>query len=591
MVGAGRNLTAGAALHTVTTPSAGLPTIRIAFERQARRAVAEPTRDRNCLFVLATAMAAYAALAMYLTRGVRLFVDGVGLFLLNRGLDPDVLLAPLNGHLVLMERSVYAAGLALFGPDFVAFRLVETAGALLAVGVLYVYVRRRIGSLAALPLALLVLFLGSAWEVTIAPDVMTNVYSAAAGLGALLALDRRDRRGDLGACLLLAASIACWTLGLAFAVTAAVRIALERGRRRQLWVVVVPLAVYAAWLVWLRVTTLPHHLQTLQHISPSSIPEIPNAIVDEAAAVAGSAAGLNHDFHSQDPLAVLSTDLSFGIPIAALGLAALLYRLRRGAIQAALWAAIAGLISFWTILALSFGVRRDPTTIRYVYPGAVLAAVVAAEALRGIRLSRVALVSIGTATALALAANLYRLQDGARFLRNYSMTQAAQLTALEVARGRVDPTFRVPSYFGVDLSAGAYLAAVARNGSPAYTPADLANQREATREAADSTLASALRLSLGPPPAGIRRSRCRHIEPSRSGGVVVTARPPGVIIGAGAAAAVTVGRFGDRPSAALGTTPAGGPAALRIPGDALRIPWHVGVAAGTRPVTLCRWPR
>src|SRR5204863_490303 len=75
--------------------------------------------------------------------------------------------------------------------------------------------------------AILVLFLGSAWEVTIVQDVMTNVFCAAAGLGAFLALERGDRRGDVAACLLLVAAIACWTLGVAFAIGAVVIVLLQ----------------------------------------------------------------------------------------------------------------------------------------------------------------------------------------------------------------------------------------------------------------------------------------------------------------------------------------------------------------------------
>ena len=200
---------------------------RPALQRWGGRVLDELDRADTCRAVLWVATVLYAGLAMWLTRGATLFVDGMQLFNDNRGLDAGALLRPLNGHLVLLERSVFAAGFALFGADFVVFRLVEVAGALLAVWLLFEFLRRRVGPPAALAAALLVLFLGSAWEVTLVPDVETNVYSAAFGIGALLALDRRDRRGDVAACLLLALSIAAWTLGLAFAVVAAVLVATQ----------------------------------------------------------------------------------------------------------------------------------------------------------------------------------------------------------------------------------------------------------------------------------------------------------------------------------------------------------------------------
>src|SRR5439155_9311953 len=107
--------------------------------------------------------------------------------------------------------------------------------------------------------ALLILFLGTAWEVTIVPDVMTNTYSAAAGLGAFLALDRSDRRGDVAACLLLVAAICCWTLGLAFAVGAGVWILLESGWSRRLLVPTIPLGLYLVWFAWVRIHYVPTH--------------------------------------------------------------------------------------------------------------------------------------------------------------------------------------------------------------------------------------------------------------------------------------------------------------------------------------------
>src|SRR5438876_9405794 len=116
-------------------------------------------------------MVTYTVLALWLIRGTTLFVDGVNLFINNRGLDAGALFAPLNGHLVLMERSASAAGFALFGAGSIVFRLIEVAGAILAVGVLFELLRRRLGGATALAGALLILFLGTAWEVTIVPDV------------------------------------------------------------------------------------------------------------------------------------------------------------------------------------------------------------------------------------------------------------------------------------------------------------------------------------------------------------------------------------------------------------------------------------
>ena len=529
-------------------------------------------------------MAVYAVLAMWLTRGTTLFVDGVDLFLNNRGLDPGALLRPLNGHLVLMERSVYAAGFAIFRGDYIVFRLVELAGALLAAGVLFVLVRRRVGPAAALAAAILVLFLGSAWEVTIVQDVMTNVFCAAAGLGAFLALERGDRRGDVAACLLLLAAIACWTLGVAFAIGAAVIVLLQPRARGRLWVAAMPLALYAAWLLWVRVAYVPDH-GAAQNLTLANVLTLPNFVVDEAGVVAGAVAGLNWNFASTDPYRVFQTDLSFGYALAPLAAAALAIVVRRRGSTPMLWGALAALAAFWISIGLAFGLGRTPTTIRYAYPGTVLVLVIAAEAFRGTRPSPRAVAALIALTVFSLGANLYRLQQGASFFRHYSDTQRAQLTAMEVARPHIDPAFILESCLA-PVPAGPYLAAVDRNGSPADTPSELAAQPESVREAADSTLASALGLRLRPPAPGVRPTHCRRFAPSPGGEPLFAARPPGILLRARAAAPVTVGRFADQPTVRVGSTSAERLVALPIPRDALHAPWYVAVANG-RPVTVC----
>ena len=73
--------------------------------------------------------------------------------------------------------------------------------------------------------------------------------SMAAGLALLLALERDDRRGDRLACLFLTVSILFSSLGLPFAAGAAVQVLRRPDRWRRLYVVAVPVAIYALW--WL----------------------------------------------------------------------------------------------------------------------------------------------------------------------------------------------------------------------------------------------------------------------------------------------------------------------------------------------------
>ena len=143
------------------------------------------------------------------------------------------------------------------------YRVVSTALFLLSAALLFVFLRRRVGDWPAVAATAIVLFLGAAWEDLLWSFQMTYFGSMAAGLGALLALERGDRRGEAVACALLVVSVVFGSLGLSFAIGAAVYVLLLPERRRRLYVFLVPLAVYALW--WLgwghdrRIGAQPRH--------------------------------------------------------------------------------------------------------------------------------------------------------------------------------------------------------------------------------------------------------------------------------------------------------------------------------------------
>ena len=75
------------------------------------------------------------------------------------------------------------------------------------------------------------------------------LLSLAAGIGALLALERGDLRGDIGVAVLTGVSLASSGIGVPIALGLAAELLWARRRLTRLWVVAVPLAGYAAW--WL----------------------------------------------------------------------------------------------------------------------------------------------------------------------------------------------------------------------------------------------------------------------------------------------------------------------------------------------------
>jgi hypothetical protein len=561
---------------TVTSPPGGptgpVPSVTRALDRL--------DNDRVAWLLLVGAMALFVALALWWTRGTTLFVDEVDIFFVSRGLHPSALLAPLNGHLVLIERLVYAVDFKLFGASFVMPRLVQVGGVVLTTCLLFVLLKRRIGPAAALAPVLLILFLGSAWELNLVVSGIGNVYAVAGGLGALLALERRDRVGDVLACLLLIVSVSSFTLGVAFAVGITVLIALQRTPRR-LWVSLVPLALYAAWLVWLRAVYVPAH-GDVQHIRFWNILLIPNFIADEAASTAGAVAGLNYDFEPGNVFKVFSGESAYGPVLAALAAWALVRRLRRGNVSVDLWAFIAILLAFWVALALGFGLGRTPTTVRYVYGGAFVFALIAAEAVRGVRLSQAALLALFAITLLALGANLARLREGAHYFRNFATSLRGQLTGIELARGHVSPSFvpgNGPANFDL-VVAGKYLAAVDRVGSPAFSESALARQPENVRHSTDSVLAEALGVKLVPAKLG---DGCRRLP----GGSSIPVSPPGITIAAPNGGQVALRKFASGATVTVGSLQPGRPAALVIPPDRSARPWQVSVTPASASATVC----
>ncbi len=227
----------------------------------------------------------------------------------------------------------------------------------------------------------------------------------------------------------------------------------------------------------------------------------------------------------------------------------------------------------------------EPNQNRYVYDGVVFVLLVATDAVSGTTISRTAVVVLFAATACALATNIALMQAGGAYLRFYAATDRAELAAVEIARDHVSPTF-VPNrepllafLDGIAGGAGPYLAAADRNGSFAFTLAELRAQSEGVREAADATLAQALRLHLAPAPGGPRR--CLRA----AGPVDLAVRPPGLVLSSSAPQAVMLRRFAGTGTVDLGTLAPGKFVTLAIPTDRASDPWRLVTTAG--PLTVC----
>ena len=200
----------------------------------------------------------------------------------------------------------------------------------------------------------------------------------AAGLGALLALEREDRGGDLFACALLAVSLSFSSLGIPFAAAGrGARAHRPRASRREPGWSLIPIALYALW--WLgwgqrgRRTT-PRFDNLREPRATSS-----TGFASSIASLLGLATPRDE---FRDRLARLG---ACRCCVVALVLAAV--RLRRlGRVPRGLLVALAIALAFWALAGLNATIGREPDAGRYQYVGAILLLLIAAELLRGVRI-------------------------------------------------------------------------------------------------------------------------------------------------------------------------------------------------------------
>ena len=564
--------------QTLSEPRATVPRIVLPITSRGLAVT-----DRLCWVILAVAMATAAALILYLNRGTTFYFDELTWLYQSPGLDtPGEVLEPHNGHLIATTRLVFKAILETVGVEYVAFRLLAMASVLLSAGLFYALAKRRIGALPALAPTLVLLFLGSAWQHVVTPLGFPIVFSVAAGLAALLVLERHDRPGDIAACLLLVLSVATYSTGLAFLVGVAVSVLLRSDRRPRAWVFIVPLALYAVWWLW----SLSSPTSAESETTPSNALLIPNWVADSLATVMAGLSGLGYGFAAEVPDIV---DPAWGRVLAALAIVAFALRIRRGSVPPSVWAFLGIALTYWALGALARDPTRSPESIRYIYMGSVAVLLVGVAAVPSIRFSKRRLAILFAVAAVCLGANLALLRDAGKTFRGYSAGVQSQLAVLELARDRVDPNFDPPEVSLVTAPASAYFAVVDRYGSAAYSLAELERQSEGVRGAADRALSDELGLRLQASRAGPLAGRCETVSRGGAGAAIAFELPrrgATLRVRGAAPATLTLGRFGDLPSADLGSLSPGEAATLRIPPDASPRPWLASVA-GARSVEVC----
>jgi hypothetical protein len=540
------------------------------------------------IVLLGAALLSCGAMLLALGSGTTFFQDTWGLVLDRQDFSARAFFMPHNEHIVVIPTAIDKLAL-LFGMEtYLPERVVMTVAVLVAATLLFVYARRRLGPWPALIGAVLLLFLGPAWADMLWPFQIGFVGSALFGIAMLLALDRGDRRGDVAACVFLVLSLGFSSLGLPFVAAAAVDVLVRRRSHGlgRAWVAAVPAALYGAW--WLG---YGHEAET--HVTLNNVLRSPQYALEGMASAVEALLGLN----KSGPDAAVPPE--WGLPILIALLLLVGYRQVRGLpVSQRFWPVAAAALASWMLAAFNTMPGREAYQNRYLYAGGVFILLLAVELLRDVRIGRRALLIAGAVALVAVSSNLVQFREGSRWLKDQAVLTRADLGAIEIARRTVDPGFTLaPEIAGTGslaiVSAGKYLEAIGKHGSPAYSPAELVTAPAAGRRQADIVLSGALPLSTVTRPTGPSpdpSGSCVLFPGGAASDSLETPLTPGVTrieVEAGPPAVLTLRRFavGEFP-APVGDGPGETTTYLRIPRDLAPQPWQLHVDA-EQPVRVC----
>ena len=539
------------------------------------------------LLLLGAAMVAFAAFSLALTWHWTFLQDTWELLMNRRAFTADALLQPHNEHIALFQTAIEQFFLRVFGmgtarPEYILL----TVGLLVTAYLVFAYVRRRLGPWFGLYAAVLILFLGPAWELLLWPFEISLLGSVLFGLAMLLLLERDNRRDDVLACVCLVLALGFSSGGIAFAVACLVAVLIsprERWRSRA-FVFVVPVALFALWyLGW------GHEAES--HLSARNVLASPRFVAEALAAGTGNLFGLGANPVND------ATEMAWGavLLVAIVGLVSY-RRWRRPGFDPRLWPVAAPAATTWFLTAFNQVPGRDPSSSRYQYASAVFILLLLANLLAKERRGRRAILLGAAVTLLAVGPNIVVLKDGSDIFEQQSVLTRADTGAIEIARRTVDPEFQLsPEVAGtpslVDVFAGRYLQAVDEYGSPAYTPGELEAAPPSGRNQADIVLSQALPLSTATR-AGVYDARggenCVTVAGARPAEVRVDPGTTRIEVAPGPPAGLSLRRFAtDGYPVHTADAPGDSTTTLRVPRDEATQPWYLHVEA-EQAARVCR---
>jgi hypothetical protein len=585
------------------------------LERQVARFTVWARRvgeERVAYAVLAVAFVLAAVLILVWGGRDQSFVnDEWNYLVVFRGWGFENLITPQNGHLIVFPLMLYKALFGTVGTtSHVPYHATTVVLHLIVASVFFALVRRRLPLAAAVGLTLLVIFFGAGWDTLMGAYEFPNLSGMAAGLGMLLALQRRTRGGDIAACLLLVLCLGSFSVGIAFALGGLLSLLLGgRTEWRRLWIVLVPGLIYAAWFIWARKFGQGD-------ITAESVSSVFAGAADQMAAITAAITGLFRVPGSVGLPVVLELRSDWGYPLALVLAALVALHVRRAPRSIYFWTLVGTLLIYLVLVATGLSPARTPFASRYVYMGSIISLLLVAELIREIRWSTVVGLLAAIILGLSLLANVSTLRAGARLFQAEGETNRATLAALEIARDKLDTgllaedaeatTHSHPDMF---FPVWAYYKMVKDSGSPAYSLAELTTAGEQAREAADQEFVRMLEVETVPvaapridrggfPPKPLSESE-GHVR-TRGACVVLVPElgrtatfqlelPPGgfsYLTRHGGTVKVKLGRFADLLVNEL--PPVIGSGEVAIPTDSASNPWRAELTTESRTLACAR---
>jgi hypothetical protein len=440
------------------------------------RAGARPLLERvSPALVMAVGAGLALAVILYLGRQLDTFLyDEWNVFINRRAWDLDTLLRPHNEHLVAAPVLIFKLLFATVGPTPYWIYRVVVALLVVALGVLvYLYAVPRIGRRAALVPGLLTILVGPGGEDILWPFQIALALSVLGGIALLLLLDRGTPNAEwwAGGAILLA--LASSSIGIAVLAAAIVDVLAHPARaRRALRLLAVPIVLYGLWY-------LGYHAAEFRD---ENVLAAPQYVADAAGGAAGALVGLSREYYVM--LAV-----AFAVLIVWAWT-------RPGPPPLRLLTVVTMPVAFWLLTAIGRAQDMQPTTSRYLLPGAIFVALVACEALRDVRFSARAVPVAAVLVVFASLSHVAALRTQAHaLLGNFTSHVRAEVAALALAReaGPIAPTFRPDTLRAPDIFAGPFFEAVDDLGEPVPDPAGtLSASFSGQRQSADRVFFAAL---------------------------------------------------------------------------------------------------